>query len=231
MRKARIGDLGHGNQQLAGERGGRLRRLGRRQGRHRQRRRGEQHTDQQDGPVEQRRAHAEQRCRAHFFYRPSAPSVECEHPQDAAVDLFVRVDQRSRPWTAAPASGRHQQIRRHAMKPAQLAHFQQKLLASRADLLRELEALPSSNEAESVREGDQADQSSAETDRDLIAIDRERVRKLLGEVERALVRIENGTYGICEDTGEPIGLKRLEAQPTATLSIEAQEARERRASA
>lgn len=115
------------------------------------------------------------------------------------------------------------------MTSAQLEHFREKLLAMRADLMRELDGIPTADQIEDGRGGDQTDQSSAETDRDLVAINRARARKLLGDVERALVRIENGTYGICEDTGRPIGLKRLEAQPTATLSIEAQEQRERNA--
>jgi DnaK suppressor protein len=115
------------------------------------------------------------------------------------------------------------------MTPAQLEHFRQKLLASRDELLRELEAIPTLDQIEDGREGDQTDQSSTETDRDLIALNRARTRKLLSDVDRALVRIENGTYGICGQTGLPIGLKRLEVQPTATLSIEAQEKQERTA--
>jgi DnaK suppressor protein len=97
----------------------------------------------------------------------------------------------------------------------------------RADLLRELAAIPALDAAGDGREGDQTDQSSAETDRDLIALNRARADQRLNEVDRALVRIDNGSYGICEETGRPIGLKRLEARPTATLSIEAQEERER----
>ncbi len=112
------------------------------------------------------------------------------------------------------------------MEPARLDHFRQKLLALRSVLHAELDAMPSANEAEDGHSGDMADQSSAETGRDLIALNRERTRISLGEVDRALVRIEMGTYGICEDTGLPIGPRRLEAQPTATLSIEAQEQRE-----
>ena len=113
------------------------------------------------------------------------------------------------------------------MTPDQLRHFQQKLQTSRADLLRELEASAAIGQPEDTRDGDQTDQASAETDRDLAALNRERIRVLLAQVDAALARIEDGTYGICEDTGEPIGLKRLEAQPTATLSVEALEKRER----
>lgn len=113
------------------------------------------------------------------------------------------------------------------MTPDQLRHFQQKLQTLRADLLRELEASAAIRQPEDARDGDQSDQASAETDRDLVGLNRERIRMLLGQADAALARIENGTYGICEDTGRPIGLKRLEAQPTATLSVEALEKRER----
>ena len=115
------------------------------------------------------------------------------------------------------------------MTPDQLQHFQQKLQTSRADLLRELDTSAAIDQPGDTRGGDQTDQSSAETDRDFVALNRERIRMLLGQVDAALARIENGTYGVCEDTGEPIGLKRLEAQPTATLTVEAQEKRDRAA--
>ncbi len=115
------------------------------------------------------------------------------------------------------------------MTPEQLRHFQQKLQTSRTELLRELEASTTTAQPEDTREGDQSDQATAETDRDMLVLNRGRIQMLLAQVDAALVRIENGTYGICEDTGEPIGLKRLEAQPTATLSVEALEKRERAA--
>jgi len=113
--------------------------------------------------------------------------------------------------------------------PEQLQHFKQKLQTMRTELLREQDASAATGQPVDTREGDQSDQASAETDRDLAGLNRERIRMLLAQVDAALVRIENGTYGICEDTGEPIGLKRLEAQPTATLSVEALEKRERAA--
>ena len=83
---------------------------------------------------------------------------------------------------------------------------------------------------ENVHEGDQSDQASADADRSFDAINRARIQNLLHQTEQALVRLENGTYGFCEDTGEPIGLRRLMAQPATPLSIAAQQARERRAS-
>ncbi len=115
------------------------------------------------------------------------------------------------------------------MEQQQLDHFRQKLRALQAALTVELEAIPPLEDAKDGTSGDMSDQASAETDRDMLAINRGRGRASLVQVERALVRIENGTFGICEDTGEPIEYRRLEAQPTATLSIEAQEQRERAA--
>jgi DnaK suppressor protein len=113
------------------------------------------------------------------------------------------------------------------MDQEQRDHFRQKLRADRAQLTLELEAIPPLDDMEAGTSGDMADQASAETDRDLLALNRGRAHASLLQVERALVRIENGTFGICEDTGQPIEARRLEAQPTATLSIEAQEQRER----
>jgi DnaK suppressor protein len=76
-------------------------------------------------------------------------------------------------------------------------------------------------------EADITDRASVETDRALELRTRDRARKLISKIDQALQRVENGTYGYCEDTGEPIGLRRLEARPIATLSIEAQERHER----
>ena len=112
------------------------------------------------------------------------------------------------------------------MNPKQLEYFRQKLLASRADLLHELKQNPAAGPDDSIRIGDQADQASAEVDRETWELNRDRARTLLAQVDHALARIANGTYGYCEETGEPIGLNRLEAQPTAILSLAAQERRE-----
>ena len=115
------------------------------------------------------------------------------------------------------------------MTPARLEHFRQLLLASRADLVAEIAALNETTPGEADRDGDQTDHASAETERDMVDINRARVERLLSDVEHALVRIARGTFGICLDTGEPIELNRLEAEPTATLSLAAQRQRERRA--
>ncbi len=113
------------------------------------------------------------------------------------------------------------------MNPSQVAYFRQKLLKLRAETVHEIEATAAAEPTETDRDGDQADQASAAVDREFGIINRERAHALLQQIDLALVRLDNGTFGYCEDTGEPIGLRRLEAQPTATLTIEAQAQRER----
>lgn len=114
------------------------------------------------------------------------------------------------------------------MNPRQLEYFRRKLLAWKAELMEQsadtLEGL-----AESGRNvPDIADRASEETDRALELRTRDRQRKLVTKIDSALRRIDNGDYGYCEITGEPISLKRLDARPIATLTLEAQERHERR---
>lgn len=113
------------------------------------------------------------------------------------------------------------------MNPLQLEYFRQKLLRWRAELLREAGETLSSLGQGGITEADLTDRASVETDRALELRTRDRARKLIAKIDQALERVENGTYGYCEETGEPIGLRRLEARPIATLSIEAQERHER----
>jgi DnaK suppressor protein len=114
------------------------------------------------------------------------------------------------------------------MNPQQLEYFRQKLLKWRQELLREAgDTLASLSTSGGMAEADLTDRASAETDRALELRTRDRARKLIGKIDQALERVENGSYGYCEETGEPIGLKRLEARPIATLSIEAQERHEK----
>ena len=113
------------------------------------------------------------------------------------------------------------------MNPVQAEYFRQKLLRWRAELLREADGTLLSLSQGGIHEADITDRASVETDRALELRTRDRARKLIAKIDQALQRIENGTYGFCEETGEPIGLKRLEARPIATLSIEAQERHER----
>jgi DnaK suppressor protein len=113
------------------------------------------------------------------------------------------------------------------MNPQQVEYFRLKLLRWRADLLREADGTLASLSEGGIHEADITDRASVETDRALELRTRDRARKLVAKIDQALVRVETGAYGFCEETGEPIGLKRLEARPIATLSIEAQERHER----
>ncbi len=113
------------------------------------------------------------------------------------------------------------------MNPVMREYFRRKLLAWRGELLRESEETLQHLQSESLQEADIADRASLETDRSLELRTRDRERKLIAKIDMALQRIEDGTYGYCEETDEPISLRRLEARPIATLSIEAQERHER----
>ena len=114
------------------------------------------------------------------------------------------------------------------MNPMQREYFRQKLLSWRSELLQESSETLKHLQEESLSEPDIADRASLETDRSLELRTRDRERKLIARIDDALQRIEEGTYGYCEETSEPIGLRRLEARPIATLSLEAQERHERK---
>jgi DnaK suppressor protein len=114
------------------------------------------------------------------------------------------------------------------MNPKQLEYFRRKLINWRGELLKESEeTLESLQEGGGSQEPDLADRASAEMERALELRTRDRARKLIAKIDAAIQRIEDGSYGYCEETGEPITLKRLEARPIATLSVEAQERHER----
>jgi DnaK suppressor protein len=113
------------------------------------------------------------------------------------------------------------------MSAQHLEYFRQKLLRWRQDLLREAGETLSSLSEGGITEPDLTDRASVETDRALELRTRDRARKLISKIDQAIDRIENGTYGYCEESGEPIGLRRLEARPIATMTIEAQERHER----
>ena len=113
------------------------------------------------------------------------------------------------------------------MNVIQVEYFRLKLLRWRADLLKEADGTLASLSEGGIHEADITDRATVETDRALELRTRDRARKLIAKIGLALLRIESGSYGFCEETGEPIGLKRLEARPIATLSIEAQERHER----
>lgn len=114
------------------------------------------------------------------------------------------------------------------MNERQLAYFKHKLLDWKDDILRESRETVSHLQKETENHPDLADRASSETDRALELRTRDRQRKLISKIDAALRRIEDGSYGYCEETGEPIGLARLAARPIATLSLEAQERHERR---
>ena len=113
------------------------------------------------------------------------------------------------------------------MNPLQVEYFRQKLFRWRSELLRDADGTLASLSEGGIHEADITDRASVETDRALELRTRDRARKLIAKIDQALARIEAGSYGYCEESGEPIGLRRLEARPIATLSIEAQERHER----
>jgi len=114
------------------------------------------------------------------------------------------------------------------MNDRQLEYFKKKLLNWKEDILRESRETVSHLQTETENHPDIADRASSETDRALELRTRDRQRKLISKIEDALRRIEDGSYGYCEETGEPIGIARLDARPIATMSLEAQERHERR---
>lgn len=113
------------------------------------------------------------------------------------------------------------------MNPEQLAYFRAKLLKWREDLQKETAETLHHMQEESLSEPDVNDRASTETDRSLELRTRDRERKLILKINLALERIDDGTYGFCEETGVPIGVARLDARPIATLCLEAQERHER----
>src|SRR5499427_7736014 len=114
------------------------------------------------------------------------------------------------------------------MNERQREYFRDKLLAWREGILREAQETLQHLQDENQNHPDLADRASSETERAIELRARDRQRKLIAKIDAALQRIDDGTYGFCEETGEPISLRRLEARPIATLSIEAQERHERR---
>ncbi len=118
-------------------------------------------------------------------------------------------------------------LKEEFMNPRMREYFRNKLLRWRAELLDESNETLSNLQEGGIIEADIADRASVETDRSLELRTRDRARKLINKIDEALDRLEAGTYGYCEETGEPISVRRLEARPIATLSLEAQERHER----
>lgn len=114
------------------------------------------------------------------------------------------------------------------MNDFQQQYFREKLLTWKEEIIRQTKETLTGLTEETVQHADIADRATSETDRALELRARDRQRKLIAKIDAALSRLDDGSYGFCEDTGEPIGIKRLEARPIATLSLEAQERHERR---
>ena len=114
------------------------------------------------------------------------------------------------------------------MNPRQREYFRQKLERWKSEILAESRETLENLQEESQNHPDMADRASSESDRALELRTRDRQRKLISKIDAALKRIEDNTYGYCEETGDPIGIARLDARPIATLSLEAQEMHERR---
>ncbi len=113
------------------------------------------------------------------------------------------------------------------MSDRQKVYFRQKLIRWKEDILKEAKDTIIALQAENENHPDIADRASSETDRAIELRARDRQRKLISKIDSAISRIDDGSYGFCEETGEPISIRRLEARPIATLSIEAQERHER----
>ncbi|MEI9929689.1 MAG: RNA polymerase-binding protein DksA [Rhizomicrobium sp.] len=114
------------------------------------------------------------------------------------------------------------------MNEKQREYFRRKLNTMKEDIIRESRETIQNLQAETVPHADLADRASTEAERQLELRTRDRQRKLISKIDSALRRLDDGSYGFCEETGEPIALKRLDARPIATLSLEAQERHERR---
>jgi DnaK suppressor protein len=113
------------------------------------------------------------------------------------------------------------------MNERQREYFRRKLMSWKHEILREAQETLVALQTESENHPDLADRASSETDRAIELRARARQRKLIAKIDAAIARIDDGTYGYCEETGEPISLRRLEARPITTLSLEAQERHER----
>ena len=114
------------------------------------------------------------------------------------------------------------------MNPDQVKFFYDKLLSWKEDLTHNSQITIQNLQEENIIFSDEADRASSETDRSLELRTRDRQRKLISKIDQAIKRIDDGTYGYCEETGDPISIGRLIARPTATLSVEAQERHERK---
>lgn len=146
------------------------------------------------------------------------PPIYCaRHNGNPELSMTIEIDSEYRPSEDEPF-----------MNDGQREYFRNKLLVWKEEILEESKETLTNLQEDSQNHPDFADRASSETDRSIELRARDRQRKLISKIDDALERIADGSYGYCEETGEPISLRRLEARPIATLSIEAQEAHERR---
>ena len=131
-------------------------------------------------------------------------------------------------WASAMDQGYRPSEDEKFMNERHRDYFRRKLLNWKDEILRESRDTLAALQSESENHPDFADRASSETDRSIELRARDRQRKLISKIDAALGRLEDGTYGYCEETGDPIALRRLDARPIATLSVEAQERHERR---
>jgi DnaK suppressor protein len=142
------------------------------------------------------------------------------------------IKKESKPGAKKPAMAKDKDYRPSEKEPFmnehQLEYFRDKLLAWKEEIISESRETLVNLQDDSSNLPDIVDRASSETDKAIELRARDRQRKLISKIDEALKRIDDGSYGYCEETGEPISLKRLEARPTATMSIEAQERHEKR---
>ena len=153
------------------------------------------------------------------------------------IDKLVKPTMKEKPLSAGGKKAKTEIVLDPAYRPSddepfmnerQRIYFRNKLKTWKEDIIRQTRETLAGLHEDSTQHADLADRATSETDRALELRARDRQRKLIAKIDAALARIEDGSYGYCEETGEPIGLKRLDARPIATLSLEAQERHERR---
>ena len=148
---------------------------------------------------------------------PKAASSSAKSKQSQATASAIVLSEDYRPSEKEPFMNERQKL-----------YFRRKLVAWKEEIIRQTRETVQGLNEDSTQHADLADRATSETDRSLELRARDRQRKLVSKIDSAIARIEDGSYGYCDETGEPIGLRRLEARPIATLSLEAQERHERR---
>ena len=141
--------------------------------------------------------------------------------------VLNRLDDSGKPLASANDANYRPSADEEFMNPKQQEYFRAKLQAWKDAILKEAAGTLSQLQVDSLREADLTDRASSETDWSIELRTRDRQRKLISKIEAAMRRIDDGEYGYCELTGEPISLARLEARPIATMTVEAQEKHER----